>query len=205
MKLNHKVYNGLLLIIIIFINSCRQPTVENKSENKPLERIYKVDTLAQQKTDSIAKVRQDSISKIEEKAEKKKYEKAIALAEKDFYTSIKAVDKDYGENNYTKLKAILKKHKTTPYELYTELTSLFKKAKESATDKATSSGLRERMYTDFINKIEDKYIADFQSKYNMDRRLYLCFKNNYCSCVGDNSDSYCAENQSLLPNGEYWK
>lgn len=205
MKLNHKVYNGLLLIIIISINSCGQPTVENKSENKPVERIYKVDTLAQQKADSIAKVRQDSISKIEEKAEKKKYEKAIALAEKDFYTSIKAVDKDYGENNYTKLKAILKKHKTTPYELYTELTLLFKKAKESATDKATSSGLRERMYTDFISKIEDKYIADFQSKYNMDSRLYLCFKNNYCSCLGDNSDSYCAGNQSLLPNGEYWK
>lgn len=205
MKLDYAVYYGLLLIIFYFINSCRQPAIENKSENKSLELINKVDSLGKLKVDSIVKVRQDSISKIEEKTEKKKYEKAIALAEKDFYTSIKSVDREYGENNYIKIKAIFKKHKTTPYELYTELTLLFKKAKKIATDKATSSGLNKRMYTDFISKIEGQYIADFQSKYNMDSRLYLCFKNNYCSCLGDNSIIYCAGNESLLPNGEYWK
>jgi len=137
--------------------------------------------------------------------EKVRVNNMIPLVERDFLASLKSVDRDYGENNTSKFKKILKKNNTTVYELYTELVDIFKKSKEEAIQKATNSGLQERKYVDFIDQIEKKYVNEFQAKYDMDDRLYVCFINNYCSCQGYNAEIYCNGEKCELPNGEYFR
>lgn len=192
----------VLLLIGVFVNSCELSNSKSKSDNSLLEQTVSIKSLAEQKVDSVNKARQDSVSNVEEK---ERLEKAVSMAEKDLFSSLRSVDKDFGERNYSKIKALLKKNNTTPYQLYKELTEIFKTAKKKAISRALGAGLKERRYTDFISKIEDEEVLGFQAKYKMDDRLYICFRNNYCSCLGENSESYCEGNKCLLPNGEYWE
>lgn len=185
--------NGLLVGTLL--TSCTQKNSETK--------FIKSDSIITESliADSIALVHQDSINKAYEAKQKK----AIVIAEKDLISSIQEFDREFGENNYTRLRKVLKKHKTTPYNLYLELVNIYQKSYAESVQMAINAGLKERKYTDFIAKVEDKYISQFQLKYGIDDGLYRCFKNNYCSCYTDNSDQYCSDGQPIFPNGEFWK
>lgn len=207
MKIFSNSFYFIIFSFVIFY-SCIQNKPEKiiVSKNEISKQVLDSITLnRKQNGDSIEKLKRDSLQKKADREKQIQDKQAIDAAQKDFFSSLKRSDKDYGENSYSKMQKILKKHKVTPYMLYLELTNIYKKAKEEAIRKAVLSGLKERKYTDFIDKIEDLYVFEFQAKYEMDSRLYQYFKNNYCSCVGTNAEKYCLNGKCVLMNGEYWK
>jgi len=197
-----------LLCLNIIAYSCFNSNSNTDNNNISDLKLIKEDSIKKVQEDSIAQIKKkqnDSIENLKKIEDEKKYQKIIQIAESDFFKSLKAIDKDFGENNYSKLKQILQKHKKSPYDLYIELTEIFIKSKDEAVQIAISSGLKELKYVNFIGEIKDRYINEFQQKYGIDNRLYMCFKNNYCLCYKSVNNEYCNNGEITLKNGEYWK
>lgn len=187
----------------LLLAACRETNSDSGNQDLAMAKDN-IKTPQELIADSIELARADSLRQQNKLQQKQKLELAIINAEKDFFKSLKAVDKDFYERNYSKMQRLLKKHDASPYSLYLELTEIFKKSQKEAKQKAVSHGLRESKYTSYIGKIEDGYVKEFQAKYGMDNRLYICFKHNYCSCLGQNSDKYCSGGEVILPNAEFW-
>jgi len=187
----------LLILVIMFgslVSCIKLPSNKATGQEKTNPQVDSTEIIASQEKERI----NDSIKEAELK-------EITDLIEKDFFNDIKGVDREYGESNYPKFQKILKKHKASSFDLYLELTNIFKTSKEEAIQKAVNSGMQERKYVEFIDKIREPKVEKFKQKYEIDNRLYVCFVNNYCSCVGDNSDKYCPKVKEVLPNYEYWK
>ena len=194
------------LLSTIFLVYCGQNKADHEDKTVVLSEPLKIDStehLKHKQIDSIFGSHQDSVKRILFVEQKQRNKIAIIAAEKDFYKSLKGFDRDFHENNFERLQEVLSKHKISPYELYLELSEINNKSKQEAIKKAISTGLQERKFTDFIKLIKDNYVSEFQSKYGIDNRLYLCFKNNYCSCLGENSYKYCVDRNCTLPNADY--
>ena len=210
MKINLTTTFYIILVGLLF-TACGQnnsdKTTSTLADNNVAEPQIK--TKKEMIADSIESIKQDSIKKVYEAEQHKKLMTAIKFAENDFFSSIKAVDRDFGENNLQRLSKILKQHKKTVYDIYVELTEIRKKAVSVA--RANGIEIRangqERILSNYYFYLDKEMTAGenkFQNKYNFDNRLLLCFRNNYCSCLGDNSDKYCSGRQPIFPNGEFW-
>lgn len=208
MKNKHQILiNGFIIGLLII--SCNQPntlkeavnSTQNNQEKSNLE-VFK--TADDSINKNYAHLNQDSINKIYEAEKIRKNRLAIKAAEKDFFKSLKNADKDFHENNYIEMEKVFKKNNIKPYELYIELTEIFKKSKAESIKKAISSGMQERKCYDFIGKIKENYVSQFQNKYGISNRLYVCFTSNYCNCYGGNSNKYCFGKKPIFPNSEFW-
>ena len=197
-----------LTLIILILTACNNSD-NSISSTDEVSQTKKNKTKEQLIADSISDLKQDSLNKIAEAKEREKLKLAAKFAEKDFFSSLKGVDRDFGENNFSKISKVLTRHKTTIYDLYLELSEMkkqaYSKAKACCTERRANGG--ERILHNYYDVLK-REIADgenrFMTKYDFDNRLLLCFENNYCSCLGDNSDKYCSGRQSILPNAEFW-
>lgn len=147
----------------------------------------------------------DSLTQKEIADLKLKESKKISIVEGDFVNSVKAYDRENNENRYGKLKAICVAKKCTFFDLYIELTEKYKIAELQSRIKAMQTGYREDHYYEFIGDIKDGFEIEFCNKYGLSRDLFLSFRNNFASCLGDGSSEYCDGLKPLLPNAEYWK
>lgn len=205
-----RILNGLL--IGCFFAACGEPNSKSSkfSDVAVTETKQSIKTNEKIVADSIASLKQDSLIKIKKADQEEKLNTAIRFAEKDFFSSLKGVDRDFSENNFSAFSKILKQHKRTVFDLYLELVEIKKKAYSKAKTCCTETRANgsERILNNYYDVLKQE-LADgenkFQAKYGFDNRLMLCFENNYCSCLGDNSDKYCLSGQAILPNAEYWK
>jgi hypothetical protein len=203
------IFNGLLFGLLF--GACGQTNSDNSTSSKVAvtEKRQAIKTQEEITADSIALLKQDSLNRIFEAEQQEKLKTAIKFAEKDFFSSLKGIDRDFGENNFSKFSRILKQHRTTAYDLYLELTEMKKKAYSKAKSCCTETRANgnERILHNYFDVLK-REIADgenkFKIKYGCDNRLLQCFENNYCSCLGDNSDKYCSGRQPIFPNGEFW-
>lgn len=198
-------------ILSLLLTSCgqTQPDSAAYSKTEIAEAKQDVKTKEELLADSLASAQQIKQDKISDAEKKKKLNLAIRFAEKDFFTSLKAVDRDYGENNFSKIYNTLKRHKRTSYEIYLELTEIRKRAVSVARVDGVEMGAngRERILHNYYSILERELKAkesEFKGKYGFDNRLLLCFRNNYCSCLGDNSDKYCSGRKPIFQNAEFW-
>ena len=111
------------------------------------------------------------------------YLRLVALVEKEFFKSLKDIDRDFGENNFTRFSKILKKHHKTVYDLYIELSEI----KRNAVAVARANGVeirangKERVLNNYYYYLEKEMTAgksNFLNKYSFDNRLMQCFENN---------------------------
>lgn len=138
------------------------------------------------------------------------YLNLVKLVDKEFFQNLKDIDRDFGENNFSRFAKILKKHKTTVYDLYLELSEI----KKNAVSVARANGVeirangKERILSNYYYYLEKEITAgknNFQSKYGFDNRLLQCFENNYCFCYDRKEAAYCNGGDCKLINGEFWK
>jgi len=208
-KIISNILHGLLFGLLF--GACGQTNSDNSTSSEgPVKMTRQAIKPHEEITaDSIASLKQDSLNRINEAEQKEKLKIAISFAEKDFFNSLKGIDRDFGENNFSKFSKILKQHKTAVYDLYLELVEMkkisYSKAKSCCTEKRANGN--ERILHNYYDVLK-REIAEgenkFITKYGCDNRLLQCFENNYCSCLGDNSDKYCSGRQPILPNGEFW-
>lgn len=154
----------------------------------------------------------DSIAKISISQPKldTAYLNLVTYVNKAFLKSIKDFDKDSGEDNFSRLNKILKKHKTTIYALYLELSEM----KKNAVSVARANGMEirangtERVLNNYFSILKnEKRVGEinFKRKYGFDNRLLQVFENNYCSCYTSTRDSYFSDGRCKLINGEFWE
>lgn len=192
--------NALFLITLtaLLFYCCGQPEIKN-SDNPPINTSNRVQN-------NIEDIRIDSVRNA---VLHRNSETIAVFAEKDFFNNLRGVDREYKENNYSTLKNILHKHHISIYDLYIELSSGYATVKQEARRRYIEirPDGNERItnnYYDFIKHGNNSIELNFQEKYGISNRLFVCIKNNYCSCVGDHSDKYCNGKKCKLIYGEYW-
>ncbi len=148
---------------------------------------------------------EDSLNLIDKKTKQIKLQNTINFIDIDFYTSVKNIDSEFNENNLSIITKKVKNKNITLFDLYLEITNFNKNAYNEAVFIARQNGLQDRRYVDFVSEIKENYKYTFMKKYDLDQNLYMIFTNNYCSCLGKNSNKYCNELKGNLPNYEYWK
>ena len=204
-----KNLSTILIFTILLLAGCNNSDNSNSLSDEIRETKNESKTKVQLLADSILTSKQDSLNKIEEAKENEKQRLASKFAEKDFFSNLKEIDRDFGENNFSKFTKILNRHKTSVYILYLELSEIkrqaYLKAKTCCTE-IRSNGVERTLhnYFDVLKKEIEYGENNFMIKYNLDNRLLQCFKNNYSSCYGDNSEKYCFDKKSILPNAEFW-
>ena len=185
-----KHYTYLLFIILIF--GCKQT-----EETKQIE-IPKVEPKIQ--LDSVAEtVKEDDAT-------------LIKKIEDNFFENVKQYDIDNNENRTSRFRKLFKKYKISPYELYLEITGIYKYADDEARKvgveiKANGSERITEKYYRVLSNLRDPKIELLKEKYGLDHDLFLQFENNFCFCYNGKEDYYCQDGNCIciLRNGKYWK
>jgi hypothetical protein len=139
------------------------------------------------------------------------YKQLVIIVEKDFWTNLKTIDKEIGENSSSKFHQILKKNDKKIYDLYLELSEIKKNAVLVARARGIEirSDGRERITEHYIPSLQKELLKGteaFQNKYNLDNRLLQFLQNNYCFCYKGKEETYCNdEGKCKLINGDYWE
>jgi hypothetical protein len=192
---------GFLAIFLLSCGSNENSNVNRENDDS----LAKAEIAQILRNDSLAEARKDSIHTAGIGEYRTLHEEELYSVQNDLFNSIHDFDRENGLNTLSKLKNILSYFKVSCFDLYIELTEIRRKSKKEAIVKATANGQMERNYVHYIARIEDGYIAEFLIKYGMNNQVYICFKNNYCSCYGDNFVKYCNGRKCDLINSEYWK
>ena len=197
---NLKIFSVILTTFLLL--SCGQNSTNNvNQQDKSNTTTYDTTKIADTK-------------KIEPQTAEPKVDTAylnlVKFVDKEFSQNLKDIDKDFGENNFSRFTKILKKHKTTVYDLYLELSEI----KKNAVSVARANGVeiradgKERILNTYYYYLKKEITSgknNFQSKYGFDNRLLQCFENNYCFCYEWKEAVYCNGGDCKLINGEFWK
>jgi hypothetical protein len=186
--------------ILFFLLSCRDGIVKNSPEQDSTQAAFSTVVSTKNETDKTTLAIKVDSAQLE----------LIQYVEKEFFRNLKDIDKDFGENNFAKFTTILKRHKTTVFDLYIELSEI----KKEAVSVARANGIevkangKERVLSNYYYLLEKEIAtgkSSFQKKYGFDNRLLQCFENNYCFCYDRKRDVYCSGSDCKLINGEFWK